>query len=163
MSSGEDIADLVPSDVRHVHLAGNPVIGVMRNAGSGHAQGELIANFDDDDFSSPIRLEDQVQRLLSSHACLTGYHSMRFTDGQRWWKYAGVSNYALGTSLLYRRSWWQAHRFPELQVGEDNDFVRAAAQALQLSSADAGELMFATTHPGNTSPRNLAGKSWQIL
>ncbi len=84
---------------------------------------------------------------------------MRFTDGIKWWKYCGSSNYALGTSLVYRRSWWAQHPFPKLQVGEDNSFVHAAARV--LTTADAGEMQWATNHQGNTSPRNIIGTSWR--
>ncbi len=86
---------------------------------------------------------------------------MCFTDGLKWWKYCGSSNYALGTSLVYRRSWWAQHQFPRLQVGEDNDFVHTAARV--LTTADAGEMQWATIHDKNTSPRNLIGASWKPL
>lgn len=93
---------------------------------------------------------------------VTGYHSMRFTDGERWWKYSGTVNYALGTSLVYRRAWWQRSRFRAVQIGEDNQFVAEAAAAGQLATADAGELMHATIHRGNTSRRNM-GSAWRQL
>jgi O-antigen biosynthesis protein len=80
---------------------------------------------------------------------------MRFKDGERWWQYRGTTNYALGTSLCYRRDWWRARRFRSLQVGEDNQFVSEADALGQLITADAGELMYATIHAGNTSPRKM--------
>lgn len=154
VSSGEDVAGLLPNDVRRIHLPARPLVGAMRNIGCNLAQGELVAHFDDDDFSHPQRIYEQVERLRDSGLAVTGYHSMRFTTGEQWSRYQGVSNYALGTSLCYRRSWWQLHPFPACDVGEDNDFVHLAAARHQLVSADAGDLMFATTHQGNTSPRN---------
>ena len=87
---------------------------------------------------------------------------MRFTDGSRWWQYHGDSSYALGTSLCYRHDWWQGHHFSALQVGEDNHFVQGARQANQLLSADAGNLMYATIHEQNTSPRVL-GNNWEEI
>jgi hypothetical protein len=72
---------------------------------------ELIAHRDDDDYSAPGRLADQVQRLTESGKAVTGFRSMRFTDAVRWWKYEGTRNYALGTSLWYQRDWWSTHRF----------------------------------------------------
>jgi hypothetical protein len=50
-----------------------------------------------------------------------------------------------------------------MQVGEDGVFAREAARAGQLAAADAGVLMVATIHPGNTSPRRLAGDEWKAL
>jgi hypothetical protein len=100
--------------------------------------------------------------MLATEKAVAGYRSMRFTDGTEWWKYCGEANYALGTSLCYRRDWWRGHPFPDLQVGEDNAFVATAASAGQLTTIDAGELMHATIHLGNTSPRSM-GDSWKKL
>src|SRR3954465_8432998 len=41
-------------------------IGAKRNWGCQRATGELIAHWDDDDYSAPTRLADQVARLLES-------------------------------------------------------------------------------------------------
>lgn len=157
------MADLVPSDARLIEVHGNPPIGTMRNIGCANARGDVIAHFDDDDYSAPERLADQIARLRSTGCAVTGYHTMRFTDGNHWWRYRGFPAYALGTSLCYRRDWWARHHFPALQVGEDNGFVEAAVAARQLVTADAGDLMWATIHPTNTSPRNLRGANWQCL
>lgn len=155
--------DLVGGE-RHVHVAGAPTIGQLRNIGAEAAAGAVIAHFDDDDYSSPGRLRDQIDRLVASGKAVTGYRSMRFTDGREWWLYKGDVEYALGTSLCYLRSWWQANPFPELQVGEDNGMVSRARAQGQMISADAGQLMWATVHPGNTSPRNMANhKQWLKL
>lgn len=145
-------------------MPGRRTIGAARNWLCERARGEIIAHFDDDDFSAPGRLADQVQRLRDSGKDVTGYFSMRFTDGQKWWEYRGSPDYALGTSLVYRRAWWARNRFdPRLQVGEDNAFVARARAQAQIISVEAGELMYATNHAGNTSPRNLKGKSWREI
>ncbi len=159
MSSGEKVS--IPDGVRHIHLDGNPLIGRMRNVGCDAAHGEVIAHFDDDDFSHPGRLTDQLLRL--EKAQVTGYHSMRFTDGIKWWLYSGSSSYALGTSLVYRRSWWAQHHFTEPQgnIGEDNTFVEKSRRV--LTTAPAGEMQWATIHSTNTSRRNLDGASWKPL
>lgn len=156
------MADLA-AGARHIHLRDKPSVGAMRNAGCEAAAGQIIAHFDDDDFSHPERLNDCIRRMFESGKAVTGYHSMRFTDGTMWWQYHGASNYALGTSLVYRRDWWDAHRFPDLSVGEDNAFVTAAARARELVSAEAGEMQWATVHPGNTSPRDFRGKNWRAI
>jgi O-antigen biosynthesis protein len=163
LADGEDVRDLVPDDehIRLIHLEGPITIGDKRNFGCEHAPGEFIAHFDDDDYSAPGRLADQLGRLHESGMSVTGYNSMRFTDGERWWKYAGTVNYALGTSLLYRKDWWLRNRFRSLQVGEDNQFVAQAFASGELATADAGDLMHATIHAGNTSPRSL-GSSWKL-
>lgn len=157
LADGEDVRDLVPPDdrIRLIHLERPVQIGDKRNFGCERAAGTTIAHWDDDDHSAPARLADQLRRLDESGKSVTGYHSMRFTDGDLWWNYAGTPNYALGTSLCYRRSWWRTRPFRSLQVGEDSQFVSEADAFGELITADAGELMYATIHAGNTSPRKM--------
>jgi len=164
VSSGESIVDLLVENERNLHLPGNLSIGATRNAGCEAARGEIIAHFDDDDWSDPGRLQDQIGRLLASPCCeVTGYREMRFTDGRAWWLYHGPPKYALGTSLVYRREWWLGHKFPEVMVGEDAGFSAQSASRGGLVSVEAGEMMWATIHPGNTSPRQMTGSSWRKL
>lgn len=161
LADGDDVRDLLPSDVRLIHLAEKPYsIGEKRNFGVKHSLGEIICHWDDDDWSAPERLETQVNALLKSGKQVAGFHSMKFTNGKEWWKYQGTSNYSLGTSLCYWKSWWEKHPFPGKNIGEDNEFVSAAAR--ELHTEDAGELMHATIHSGNTSPR-LFGSNWKAL
>lgn len=164
LSDGEDVRDLVPLDdpsIRLLHLEGRPEIGAKRNFGCERAAGEVIAHWDDDDYSAPGRLSDQVERLCNSGLAVTGYRSMRFTDGVRSWLWTGTI--PAGTSLCYRRDWWQAHKFPAKQIAEDVDFGFEAMRARQLIAVEAGELMYATNHAGNTSPRALHGENWKAL
>lgn len=165
ISDGEDVTDLIPAheSIRHFHLSGNAEIGEKRNLGCDLAAGEVIAHFDDDDVSKPGRLTDQLDRLMRSQKAVTGYSRMRFTDGTRWWQFSGGPDKALGTSLCYQKSWWERNRFRSIQIGEDNIFAFNASCAGQLSTADAGDLMYATIHPGNTSPRTLSGSDWSLL
>ncbi len=163
VADGQDVRDLIPSDptVRLIHIDEGYRIGEKRNFGCTHAHGEIIVHWDDDDFSAPGRIEDQVVRLLQTDKPVVGYCSMYFTDGKEWWEYRGTPSYAIGSSLCYRKSWWREHPFPARQVGEDGEFVRNAARVSQLSTAPAGELMAASIHASNTSPRQLSGHPWQ--
>lgn len=164
LADGEDVRDLVPDadNIRLLHINSCPELGDKRNFGCEQARGEVVIHWDDDDWSAPERVADQIGRMQETGKAVTGYHSMRFTDGTRWWKYIGTVNYSLGTSLCYRREYWSANRFPPLRVGEDNKFVSAAWSDGQLATADAGDLMYATIHPGNTSPRTL-GDNWKLI
>lgn len=159
VADGADVQDLVPDDpqIRLIHVRDTPMrIGDKRNFACGRAAGELVAHWDDDDYSAPGRLADQVGRLLESGRAVTGYRQMPFTDGEKWWMYQGAPQYAVGTSLCYRKSWWEAHPFRSLQICEDLHFVDDAAIAKQLISVEDKGLMYATIHKQNTSPRNLA-------
>lgn len=163
VADGEDVRDLLPGDnrIRLIHIEEGRLIGDKRNFGCELAAGQIIAHWDDDDYSAPGRLADQVTRLVESGKAVTGYHTMVFRDPSgSGYSYNGTPNFAMGTSLCYRRDWWEGHRFPALQVGEDNGFVQEAWTAQQLISVPAGDLMHATIHGGNTSPRQLTGSCW---
>lgn len=164
LSDGEDVRDLIPPDerIRLIHFDGQLEIGDKRNRGCELARGEVIAHYDDDDFSAPGRLADQLQRLADTGKAVTGFNSMRFTDGSRWWLYRGSPDYIVGTSLCYRKEWWMKSRFLPVQLGEDNDFGEKARGAGQAVSVDARDLMYATIHAGNSSARDMDGnpKQW---
>jgi len=128
-------------------------IGQKRNYGCNEAAGDLIAIWDDDDYSAPGRLSQQVFDLRSTNSAVTGYREMKFTDGASWWSFSLAAGFCHGTSLMFRRDWWAKHPFPELNIGEDAGFCEAAAAEKQLLAFPDLGLMYATIHPGNTSKR----------
>jgi glycosyltransferase involved in cell wall biosynthesis len=150
-------------------------IGEKRNAGIGSVGGGLIAVWDDDDFSAPARLEFQVNAILSGRRAVTGFGSMKFTDGASWWLYTASAGQVIGSSLMFKRDWWDAkhsnpkfptarpHHFPELQVGEEVEFCYQAAAAGELLSFPDCDLMWCSIHPGNTSARCFDSSSWWKL
>lgn len=158
--SGADARlELLPSDERIRYRSfrwARITLGEKRNMACQLARGEVIVHWDDDDWSAPGRIVDQVERLQGlTKGAVTGYHSMLFWDeqGGQAYKYFGAKNYALGSSLCYRKDYWQGHPFPAKNVGEDNDFVYRAAAAGELVSVDAGALLVARIHGDSTSKK----------
>lgn len=144
------------SKIRFAVLAGT--IGAKRNLACSLAKGEIVVHFDDDDFSAPGRVTDQVSRLLESGKAVTSYRNLKFTDGERAWINRNWPG-GYGTSLAYRRDWWQVHPFPEMQIGEDWEFVAEAMRAGEFVAGDAQDFLVATIHRDNTSPRQI-GPNW---
>lgn len=141
-------------------------VGAKRNIGCHHATGEMIAHFDDDDYSFPGRLADQVPRLIETGKSVTGYHSIRFTDGSRWWQYHGHPvNWAFDTSLCYRKSFWARHPFDEINDGLEASFRAAAIREGEFVTVAGNEQLYATIHPGNTGPRVMTpgSASWEEI
>jgi len=100
--------------------------GAKRNACCNLAQGEIICHFDDDDWSCPTRIADQVKQLVDTCKPVTGYsdmlywheigrYAMRFSEQ--------VKGYVCGMSLCYLRDWWKSHPFPDRFRGSDNDIL----------------------------------------
>ncbi len=138
--------------VRYHRLGKRLQIGAKRNICVSRASGGILCHWDDDDYSAPDRIKDQIARLKG--LLVTGYHSMRFTDGARWWQYTGADDYALGTSLMYRREYWERNPFKtDCTVGEDTHFIAPARRDGRITSADAGGMMWARNHAGNTDER----------
>lgn len=120
-----------------------------------------IAHFDSDDHSAPTRLSVQIQLLHSSGKALCGFDSLIFYDvrTQRAGRWTDAGN-CCGTSMVYRRDWWETHRFPEVTKdpwGEDNAFRDMAQDEKQLISIRGDGLIVARAHTGNTNGKHMNG------
>lgn len=167
IADGVSVSDLVPDDdrIRLVHVDRSAQIGEKRNFGCSLATGEIIAHWDDDDFSAPERLDHQILRLNQSGKAVTGYRSMRFVreDG-RAWQFNYPAGKVLGTSLCYRRDWWEQNKFPAIHIQEDAEFVVMAYNQHQIDDVPGDlDLMYATIHGNNTSPRDLQNPCYRAL
>ncbi len=170
VADGDPVGDLIPREFRYenspiqlVRCLEGMTVGEKRNFGCERASGSLIAIWDDDDFSARGRLTCQVRRLQDSGVAVTGYRSMPFTDGSKWWMYQGEPGFAIATSLVFQRAWWEKHPFQPLQVGQDELFAKEALRSGQLLTLDDEGLMYATIHAGNTSPRNIGPQNRSFI
>jgi glycosyltransferase involved in cell wall biosynthesis len=138
-------------------------IGAKRNIAISRAAGDILCHFDDDDWSAPGRIADQVLRMESTGASVTGYNVMTFqNEAGRAWRYTGRPGYALGTSLMYSREFWKQQPFLDQDVGEDGSFID---RPIRLVSVPAGDMMWASIHSGNTSDRreHLTAACWSEI
>lgn len=169
----EDVPDDLLSLAKHyedmsIVVAGglvrrNVCVGEKRNIGCRLARGGLIAIWDDDDFSAPGRLSQQVKELEITGKAVTGYRMMKFSDGSNWWQFTIGKGFVIGSSLMFKRSWWEEHPFPEIQIGEEAAFCQAAHEAKQLAAVPDLGLMYASIHEGNTSKKDLTNPQYRPL
>lgn len=150
----------LPDDprIRYIKLAHREPTGTKRNYGADAAKGRIIANLDDDDWSSAHRIEDQVRRLTTTGKAVTGYNATVLWDestGRFWRNPGGPPYFSSGTSQCYTKEWWKQHPFPPASYGEDSVFSRTARLADQLAIADPGQMMVVRKHAGNTDPVQL--------
>ena len=164
VSDGDDVSDLIPSDDPSISLYAMPdssrarVLGIKKNIGVAFCDTDLVCMFDDDDWSHPTRMEDQVRRVESTGKAVTGYRTMLFTDNKKWWKYIGEPMFGLGTSLCFHKSWWKQVQFEAQHIGTDNTFVNHACGARQFAPADGEGMMVASNHPAITNSKRLQEK-----
>jgi hypothetical protein len=168
----ESLQDLIPVNdptIRLVHITNDQTIGSRRNAANAEAFGDgsgYYANWDDDDIYFPTRLLHQLKILQTENVSVTGFRSCKFVNlsTNEHYLYTGSTNkYVIGSSLMYKKSYWQDHKFPLINISEDVEFAMLAANNKELYADESSEHMLATTHPGNTSPRMLGGKEWRKL
>lgn len=165
-----------------VHIPAQPQsIGMLRNSANGFwTEFEIICHWDDDDWSHPRRIEEQVTALEASGTEATGYNEMLFwrtlqlterdvygDEGsdepcdvieQAWLYRLPLPGYALGTSLMYWRRAWERAPFADKSDGEDYDFLKRVTCKSE-TSWPRNELtsieprMIATIHGGNTATK----------
>ncbi len=134
----EDLTPLLPTDAR-VRYARTPPcsIGAKRNQGCELARGELIAQWDDDDWYAPDRLTIQADPLLAGEADITGLRARVFFDLERWlfWTCTPRLHHRIfvhdvhGGTLVYRRHVWeQSASYPDRSLAEDAHFLRRAVR-----------------------------------
>ena len=164
------VEDLVPPDprVRYHRVERQRTLGGKRNLACSLAKGELLAHWDDDDWMSDRRLSRQVAALLAApQADVCGLAVLRFFDpaGRQAWEYRWNDpkrGWVAGGTMVYRRTLWERHPFPELNEGEDTRFVWTLPNEAILDVPDVS-LYAALVHPNNTSPKRTAGSRWHPI
>lgn len=156
--SVQDIVQAVNHpQIRYSYWPEKMAIGRKRNIGCELARGVLIAHWDDDDYYHPLRLEEQVKILLQSDRSVTGYNSVYFYNAKadRAIHYYEDPNTLVGATLLYRRAYWNAHRFPDVQIGEDTYFMRRVPSDQLIGTSGLNRFVIVDGHGSNVSDRNF--------
>jgi len=156
------VADLIPADprIRYFGLPGRASTGAKRNLACKHSTGTLIAHWDDDDWYAPWRLSYQLEQLREAHADICGLDRVFFYafKEEKVWEYVYPPEqraWVYGASLCYTRSFFEAHPFADIRVGEDTCFVWADPRARVHALKDF-RFMVALVHGENASPKQTA-------
>jgi len=161
------IADLVPdhSGIKYIRLNNKITLGEKLNIACSNASGEVIANWDDDDWYAPHRLRYQRQALSDAKTQVCGINNLiyydfsckqayeyRYPKDQRTW--------LLGSSLCYYKSHWATHPFEKINVGMDGLFVWATSSSM-VTVLDDSTMSVHMIHKQNVSQKNTSGAWWQ--
>ena len=138
-------------------------IGEKRNRCCARAQGEFIVHWDDDDWSAPRRISEQLHWIQAMKVDVLALEGVLFHDGKSWYRYQERSG-CVGSSLCYRRDWWMAHPFDDRMIAEDQSFAGVARAANRYGVIYASDMLVARVHHSNTSKKQLhAGSSFRRL
>ena len=124
-------------------------------------------HWDDDDWSSPDRIEVQVSALLDTGADICGLRELLFYEPatDRGWSYRYPQRarpWVAGGTMCYRRSLWEANPFPDVRQGEDTRFVWSS-RSLRVHAINRLDLYVATIHQTNTSAKRTSGSRWSSV
>jgi glycosyltransferase involved in cell wall biosynthesis len=125
---------------------------------------DVILSWDDDDWSAPNRMQEQIDRLVESGKSVTGYHNLLFyntQDGKTYkYLYNGPGMYASGTTQCFTRDFWKRNPFPDKPKGADGDFSKVAQRQGQLISVPGVGIMVARSHSDSTCPPKLGARQF---
>lgn len=138
-------------------------IGQLRNNANSLISSDVILHWDDDDWSCPTRIEDQIAQLRVNERDCVGFRRMLFSDCGVAHEYRSSNpRYMLGTSLCYWREAWRRMPFPCAHVGEDSAWQRDVARlAFDAYDPSGKPKMIATIHGGNTASRVTNHSEWR--
>jgi glycosyltransferase involved in cell wall biosynthesis len=163
------------------HLRGDPRIrlvrvdegldiGSKRNLGIEHASGDLLVQWDDDDWSAADRISIQVAPLIRGEAEVTAFAPDLFFHLERgeFWSVAAeqrekmfVGDVVGGTLAFTRAVWREAGGYPAASLAEDAALLRAMTKhGHRLARLANDDRYVYVRHGRNTWTFALTGRSW---
>jgi glycosyltransferase involved in cell wall biosynthesis len=149
----------------------NKTIGLLRNIANDMCRTtDIVAHWDSDDYSHPLRLAWQVARLKGIEPGAldaVGYRNILFfrrRDYSAWLFRHAKPSYCVGTSLCYRRSAWEKAPFEEKNIGEDYLWLRHVKSQGEDGFFKEHPAMVAEIHGANTTELEHAleeSESWK--
>ncbi len=167
LDDGSDkVADLIPrlKEIRYFQLDNKITLGAKLNMACQYAKGDILVNWDDDDWYAPRRLSYQVEAILEPDTDLCGINRLLYYDlnKRKGYEYVYPENekvWLLGSSLCYTRALWEKHPFKEIDVGMDGLFVWDTP-ARQIKVLPDPTFSVHMIHKTNVSPKKTHESWW---
>lgn len=167
IDDGSDcIRDLVPAtdNIKYIRLEHQISLGAKLNLACQHASATIIINWDDDDWYANYRITYQVKELKDNNADICGINNLLYYDLVKkeafQYKYPlDQRKWLLGSSLCYRRSYWENNQYKDINVGVDGLFVWAATPEKVAALTDS-TMSVHMIHDQNISLKKTSGDWW---
>jgi O-antigen biosynthesis protein len=177
VDDGDDgLEAALPSDPRIVYLrapAGES-IGAKRNRACERARGEVIVQWDDDDWYGPSRLAVQVEPIVDGRADVTALRCDTVLDlaAWEWWSPDAAIHARLfvgdvhGGTLAFRRDLWlRGSRYPNRSIAEDawllGDVLRRGARLHRLDGR--GHFVYVRHDSNSWQQFGLGSAGWRRI
>lgn len=167
IDDGSDpIADLIPdnSAISYHRLEKKLSLGEKLNLACDLAKGDIICQWDDDDWYDSSRISYQVNALQMAKAEVCGMNTLLYfnMDTKAAYQYIYPPQqriWLLGSTLCYTKSHWKRNRFAPINVGMDALFVWSAGSQ-QVRSLENTAIAVHMIHGENVSSKNTSGSWW---
>jgi glycosyltransferase involved in cell wall biosynthesis len=145
-------------------------IGIKRNFACSKCRGEVIVHWDDDDWHANDWLSAEAYFLKVTDAHLTGMQHIMYYDAIIDKIYmvtrthsdgSDPLDWVHGSTLAYKKSFWQKNPFKDLAIGEDDDFIQNNAGTLYIHDYRQGYVCI--LHPHNTVVRSFENKKFKVV
>lgn len=156
------LAGSLPDDPR-IRLISSDIsrsIGALRNVACLHARGQIVVQWDDDDWHGPHRLSRQVAGIRAGEADITALRDATVFDLERWqfWRLSARLHRQMfvrdvhGGTLAFRRWVWERlARYPDRSLAEDAAFLdQAVRRGARLCALSADGLFVYLRHSTNS-------------
>ena len=167
IDDGSDcIKDLVPDHpaISYYRLDQRISLGAKLNLACGHARGNIIAHWDDDDWYASHRLSYQVEALQKKQIVMAGINRLLYFDLYKKNAFTYIyppdqRTWLSGSSLCYKKSFWDDNKFEDINVGMDGLFVWRTTPD-HLCVLPDSTFAVHIIHPENGSRKDTSGVWW---
>jgi hypothetical protein len=140
-------------------------IGMKRNTGIMRAQHDIVLFMDDDDHYPPSSFRRRVSTLLthswkpaavvcSTIACYDLIHGISYVNTPPW--NLPLKQRVSEATLCFRKSWWAAKEFPEINMGEGEGFLEG--RETDVVELQPQQIIVAMSHSANSSSRRIGSR-----
>lgn len=162
----DNIEDLVPRvpNIKYYRLPEKISLGEKLNLACEYSSGNIIVNWDDDDWYDTHRITYQVQELIKNQTVICGINNLLYYDiqNQKGFNYiypADQRTWLLGSSLCYTKEFWESSRFAHINVGMDGLFVWSTTSN-RITVLPDHAMSVHLIHESNVSPKKTEGIWW---
>ena len=162
----QSVKSLIPNHrkIRYFQLEPFESLGLKRNYACEQAVGELILHWDDDDYYGYDWIKRSVQALDNSGADICGLNEIKFYSPlkMKFWLYSDKQierPWLSGATMCYKKSFWEAHPFKNIHIGEDYDYIWN--NNARIFAHDYNEGFVAILHANNTTLKPFEDKKFK--